>query len=125
MDREEIIKKVGTIFKERLNIVIEEKNFNEPVLGSEWNMLSSDLVYVFFDLEKAFGIQITEEDIDNECLFTVEAMINMVAEKTMIVWFHKMDWAWLRNNVETSWDLLIIELTFKTAGTVTNSRDFA
>lgn len=85
MDREEIIKKVGTIFKERLNIVIEEKNFNEPVLGSEWNMLSSDLVYVFFDLEKAFGIQITEEDIDNECLFTVEAMINMVAEKTMIV----------------------------------------
>ncbi len=84
MDREEIVKKVGTIFKERLNIVIEEKNFNEPVLGSEWNLLSSDLVYIFFDVEKAFGIQITEEDIDNECLFTVEAMINMVAEKTML-----------------------------------------
>lgn len=84
MDREEIVKKVGTIFKERLNIFIEEKNFNEPVLGSEWNLLSSDLVYIFFDIEKVFGIQITEEDIDNECLFTVEAMINMIEGKKLI-----------------------------------------
>ena len=83
MDREEIKKKLGTVFKKRLNIVIDGKNFNQPVFGSEWSLLSSDLVYIFFDIEKVFGIQITEEDIDNECLFTVEAMINMVAEKTM------------------------------------------
>lgn len=84
MNRDEIVNKVGEIFKERLNIVIEEKNFNEPVVGSEWNLLSSDLVYIFFDLEKAFGIQITEDDIDNECLFTVEAMINMIETKKLI-----------------------------------------
>ena len=57
---------------------------DECLVGSEWNLLPSDLVYIFFDLEKAFGIQITEEDIDNECLFTVEAMINMIEGKKLI-----------------------------------------
>jgi len=35
-------------------------------------------------LEKEFEIQITEKDIDNECLFTVEAMINMIMGKKLI-----------------------------------------
>ena len=87
MGREEIVKKIGEIFKERLNINMAEKDFNEPVVGPEWNLLPSDLVYIFFDLEKAFGIQITEEDIDNECLFTVEAMINMIeGSKLLVKW---------------------------------------
>ncbi len=85
MGREEIVKKIGEIFKERLNINMAEKDFNEPVVGPEWNLLPSDLVYIFFDLEKAFGIQITEEDIDNECLFTVEAMINMIEGRELSV----------------------------------------
>lgn len=85
MDRGDIIKKIGEIFKERLNIDIDDKNMNEPVVGSEWNLLSSDLVYIFFDLEKVFGIQISEEDIDQESLYTIDAMINMIMRKELAV----------------------------------------
>lgn len=83
MNRKEIVIKIGEIFKDRFNIMIGQKDFNEPLVGSEWNLLSSDLVYIFFDLEKTFDIHITEEDIDHECLFTIEAIIKLIMGKEL------------------------------------------
>lgn len=85
MNREEIIDKLSEMFMQRLNIHLDGKNFTEPLLGLEWNLLASDLVYIFFDLEKVFGIQITEEDIDDESLFSVESIINMIIRKESVV----------------------------------------
>ena len=85
MNREEIIDKLRELFMKRLNIDLDGKNFSEPLLGLEWNLLASDLVYVFFDLEKIFEIQITEKDIDDESLFSIESIINLIIRKESVV----------------------------------------
>lgn len=85
MNREEIIDKLREMFMKRLNIHLDGKNFSEPLLGLEWNLLASDLVYVFFDLEKIFEIQITEKDIDDESLFSIESIINLIIRKESVV----------------------------------------
>lgn len=81
MEREDVINKVKRIFLDRLKVDIREEQFDKPLFGAELKLLSSDMVYIFFDLEKEFTIEIIEEDIDNECLMTMNTIVKMIEKK--------------------------------------------
>ena len=63
---EKIYKKLVNIFEELFNIVIE-RNDNDyldiELIGKDYNLAARDLVFLFFNIEKEFGIYIPEEEV--------------------------------------------------------------
>ena len=54
------------IFKQRFEMDLGDYNeeaLDKELLGYEFNMQPRDLLYLFFDIEKEFGITIPQEDI--------------------------------------------------------------
>lgn len=54
------------IFMQRFNINIDNKEgwlLNKHLLGIDIGLEARDLVYLYFDIEREFGIAIPEEDI--------------------------------------------------------------
>lgn len=62
----EVNNRLQGIFKNRFDIDFSgmgEAAFDEELLGRRIKLRGRDLLYVFFDIEKEFGIVIPEEDI--------------------------------------------------------------
>lgn len=54
------------VFKQRFDIDVEQKEgtlFDKHLLGMDIGLEARDLVYLYFDIEREFGIAIPEEDI--------------------------------------------------------------
>ncbi len=56
----------------------EEQLFNKNLLGEEIGLLPRQLLYVFFDIEKEFNIQIPQECIVNGEFDTINNIVNIV-----------------------------------------------
>lgn len=65
-DYENIKISLMNIFKGKFNMDLSGYSadaLNKSLLGSMFGMMSAYLLYLFFDIEKEFGITIPEEDI--------------------------------------------------------------
>jgi len=62
----EIMTGLKCIFKQRFKMDMEgfsEEALDKELLGNEFKMQPRDLIYLFFDIEKEFGIVIPQVDI--------------------------------------------------------------
>ncbi len=46
-----------------------------------FNFSASDMLYIFFDVEKEFGITIPEEAIEKNEIFTINGLIKTITEQ--------------------------------------------
>ena len=77
-----ILEKLISIFKSRLNTDFEKLPEYETLklFGNKINLLPYEMVYIFFDIEKEFSITISEDDIMNDKLTTIELIVDMIKE---------------------------------------------
>ncbi len=74
----DIVKK---IFNKRFNINLDEKDntqLNKSLLGKEWGLEARDLLYIYFDIEREFGISISEEVIEEGNFDSVNNIISAI-----------------------------------------------
>ncbi|MGW8959758.1 peptide maturation system acyl carrier-related protein [Paenibacillus sp. NPDC055715] len=62
------------LFKIRLN----EVDIGASLLGSGMRLLPRDLVYLFFEVERSFAIQISQEQISAGCFLTYDRLLETV-----------------------------------------------
>lgn len=77
----ENMEKLLKIFKERFNMDLSEgwaDIQDEHLLGSKLRMEAGDLIYLFFDIEKEFGITIPEEHIISGKFSSLSSIIQMI-----------------------------------------------
>jgi peptide maturation system acyl carrier-related protein len=69
------------IFKERFNMDLYERWADlqdENLLGSKLGMRPGDLIYLFFDIEKEFGITIPQEHIISGKFTSLRNIVQMI-----------------------------------------------
>lgn len=59
---------------------LDEKFWKEPLTGIHFELTGADLVYLLFEIEKAFNIKITEDQLEGYCFSTIEKVAKCVAE---------------------------------------------
>ncbi|WP_313562013.1 peptide maturation system acyl carrier-related protein [Ruminiclostridium cellobioparum] len=59
----------------------EEQLFNKSLLSEEIGLLPRQLLYVFFDIEKEFGIQIPQECVANGEFDSINNIVNIVLKE--------------------------------------------
>jgi len=76
---DEIYQKIEQIIKEmKPSVKILKKEFN---LRNDLNLDSLDTISFFFEVEKAFGIKISEKDIMENSLLNIERLIEFINKK--------------------------------------------
>jgi peptide maturation system acyl carrier-related protein len=81
INHEEIYEKLQNIFSNRFEIDLEsiaKENFDKHLLGSDFRLAPRNLVYIYLDIEKDFGISIPDEDVATGGLNTINKIIEMV-----------------------------------------------
>lgn len=73
----EILMKYFDITEEKL----EERFWKEPLTGFHFKMTGVDMVYLLFEIEKAFDIKITEDQLEFYGFNTIENAAKCVAER--------------------------------------------
>ncbi|AET58612.1 peptide maturation system acyl carrier-related protein [Paenibacillus sp. FSL R10-2782] len=68
------------IFLKLFEIRLNEVDIGAPLLGSGMRLLPRDLVYLFFEVEKSFAIQISQERISEGCFLTYDRLLETVRE---------------------------------------------
>lgn len=66
ISRQEVVNILERIFKLRFNIEFDgqcDGMKDKPLLGKEMRLAPRDLLYLYFDVEREFGMTIPEEDI--------------------------------------------------------------
>ena len=67
------------------NICIDsEEDLDMHIFSKKWNLPPWALIYLMHDLEKKYGVQFTEEDIDAGKLYTVRKLSETVKCKLAI-----------------------------------------
>jgi acyl carrier protein len=88
MNKEDIYIKLSRIFSDRFEIdlkAVPEENFYKHLLGSEFRLAPRDLIYIYLDIEKEFGIAIPDEDIATGGLSTINRMIEIIERQLDIM----------------------------------------
>lgn len=65
-NRQSIIEKILNIMEGKLKIdpnLLNAENYNKPLTGNVFNLTGLDLAYLFFEVEKSFGIKIETKKI--------------------------------------------------------------
>ncbi len=67
MDSQHIHDKLVQIFKEIFNLDFNQDHVlqTEKLLGKKIHMSARDMLWIFFVLERSFGISFDEEDVEN------------------------------------------------------------
>ena len=82
----EVINKLVNIFKDRFDLdfgSMEETATDEKLLGSKLKLKPRDLLYVFFDIEKEFGIVIPEKEIATGSFNTFNNIAGIISSQLM------------------------------------------
>ena len=82
----EIYQKLSKIFKERFCLdILEnwEEIQNEHLLGVKIGLEATELIYLYYDIEKEFGIIIPEEHIVNGKFITIDNIAHMIQAQLM------------------------------------------
>ncbi|MFZ5986131.1 MAG: peptide maturation system acyl carrier-related protein [Bacillota bacterium] len=78
---DDIKSKLIRIFRDRYNIDLssgDEGSFSKELMGKEIRLLPRDLLYLFFDVEREFGIQIPEGEIINGNFRSINSIIGII-----------------------------------------------
>ena len=83
MERNETEQMLARIMKKRSGVdFMEEKLLqDEKLLGRKIRMTARELLYVYFDIENAFGIKIPEIDIADGNFDTFSNILQIVTEQ--------------------------------------------
>ncbi|MBN2534943.1 MAG: peptide maturation system acyl carrier-related protein [Spirochaetales bacterium] len=54
--------------------------FDTPLFGADINLQARDLLYLFFDVEREFGITITENMIIDDRFLTINSITGLIYE---------------------------------------------
>ena len=71
-----ILRKYFEIAEEKL----DERFWKEPLTGFHFELTGADMVYLLFEIEKAFDITITEDQLTHYGFSTIEKAAKCVAE---------------------------------------------
>lgn len=80
------IEKIFKIMKKRYNLDFSESEDlqYEQLLGYKIGLSSTDLLYLYFDIEKEFGIKIPEEHIISGKFSTLNNIIQMIQNELTV-----------------------------------------
>jgi peptide maturation system acyl carrier-related protein len=81
---EEINSTLKEIFQKRFGIdlnTINEEHDAKNLLGKEWGFASRDLIYLYFDVEKAFGITIPQADIIDGKFSSISNIVGIISHQ--------------------------------------------
>ncbi len=81
VNEENIYERLKNIFSTRFELdlgLVAREDFDKHLLGSEFRLAPRDLVYLYLDIEKYFGISIPDEDVAMGGLSTINNIIEMV-----------------------------------------------
>ncbi|MDF2989339.1 MAG: hypothetical protein K0R50_4849 [Eubacterium sp.] len=81
INNEEIYEKLKNIFSERFEIDLDsmpKENLEKHLLSSDIGLAPRNLIYIYLDIEKNFGISIPDEDVATGSLSSVSKIIEMV-----------------------------------------------
>jgi peptide maturation system acyl carrier-related protein len=70
------------IFWKLFEIRLNEEDVGASLLGSGMRLLPRDLVYLFFEIERSFAIQISQERISAGCFLTYDRLLETVRKCT-------------------------------------------
>lgn len=77
--------KLNEIFMDLFGIDLFDENFNcninENLLGSNFKLRARDLIYLLFDVEKKFNINITDEDLNETDFNTINNILKVIDNK--------------------------------------------
>ncbi len=81
--QDEVYKKICRILRKCFDISeekLDEKFWKEPLTGVHFELTGADMVYLLFEIEKAFDIKITENQLGGYGFSTIEKAAKCVAE---------------------------------------------
>ena len=81
--QDDVCKKICGILREQFGIEeerLESAFFGEPLTGFHFRLTGADMVYLLLEIEKVFGIRITEEYLEGYGFSTIEKAAKSVAE---------------------------------------------
>ena len=64
-----------------INDDVFEKNINTPLTGIEIQFSALDMVYLYFELQKEFGIKFEAADLENYGLLSIQKISDKLALK--------------------------------------------
>lgn len=82
----EVFNKLLGIFKDRFDMdfsSMEEAALDEELLGRKLKLKPRDLLYIFFDIEKEFGIAIPEKEIDQGSFNTFNSIVETISSQLL------------------------------------------
>lgn len=88
MQNEKIYEIIVEVLKNRLNVnpvILTHNNFNVPLTNRLFGFTARDLMYLFFEIERAFKINIDVNHLNHNKFNTITGIYELVAEKTMCV----------------------------------------
>lgn len=84
MQAKEIYEIILGLLKEKLNVnpyILTEENLDEPLTGRKFGFLARDLIYLFFEIEKKFNIEIDLAHLDEEKFNSINGIYQLVEEQ--------------------------------------------
>ena len=79
-----ILTGIQKILKDRFRIIFEiddNDDLSKDLLGNTWGLQARDLVYLLFDVEKAFGIKIPEQEIADGNFNTIHNIRSLISSQ--------------------------------------------
>lgn len=77
-------RRIATVLHDRFHLseaILEPGNWNKPLTGSMFNLSGTDLVCLFFELEKAFAVRIPEHYLDSYGLSSIEKIADAIRDQ--------------------------------------------
>ena len=80
-DHQTVYLALKNIFTQRFNIDMEQQEgtlLDKHLLGTDMGLVARDLLYLYFDIEKEFGITIPDEDIAGDKFTTFNNIVEII-----------------------------------------------
>ena len=78
-----IEERVQKVFSERMNInpnLVVAENYNQPLTSYIFSFIANDLVYLLYEIEKEFKIEIDQSKLVDYRFNTIQGIIDIVSE---------------------------------------------
>lgn len=84
LSRHSVNEKLSNIFINRFGLDLEtvaNEDFDRHLLGNVFRLAPRDLVYIYMDIEREFGISIPDEAVTNGALATINGTIDLICSQ--------------------------------------------
>jgi peptide maturation system acyl carrier-related protein len=79
-----VCERLKKIIQDRYNIIITDDMVNKNLLGKDFRIGSAELLYLYFDVEKEFNINIPEEAIGDNKFNTFNNIVQIINDELKI-----------------------------------------